>query len=303
MRRSLVKKSDATVEGIQSSRQALATSTEKHDELTSKLSTLLDEMKVLVDQSRGNNQSVRNVASDLGKVEAQIQTDLAENLNVFEKFKTQMTTNNASMTSTLGACETAAQQIKTNVSEMVRVGSENEDGLVAAIAEMDKNFVEQKNVLTDKVYDMFNQIENTCEMTRIDIDGGLNGVIKDVTMEQDRLDANQFEFDDTMTTLEATQKEFHETLNADIDYCQKRLQKFQHDEIQMYTPTGQTPSKRDYSYPKKLASTSPHGKIIADFWSTHNPADLDCSAIIAEVSFGVESRLSQLEPLNFFFII
>lgn len=161
---------------------------------------------------------------------------------------------------------------------------------MASIAEMDKNFNEQKNVLTDKVYDMFNQIENRCEMTRIDIDGSLNGVIKDVTMEQDRLNANQFEFDDTMTTLEATQNEFHEMLNSDIEYCQKRLQKFQQDEIQMYTPTGQTPSKREYSYPKKLACTSPHGKIIADLWSTHNPADLDCSAIIAEVSFEFESK-------------
>lgn len=298
MRRSLVKNSDVTVEGIQSSRQTLATSTEKHDELTSKLSTLLDEMKVLVDQSRGNNQTVRGVTSDLEKVEVQIQTGLAENLNVFEKFKTQMVNNNAAMTSTLGACETAAQQIKTNISEMVRVGSENEDGLVSTIASMDKNFVEQKNVLTDKVYDMFDQIENTCELARIDIDGGLNGVIKDVTLEQDRLDANQFEFDYTMTTLEATQNEFHETLNSDIEYCQKRLQKFHHDEIQMYTPTGQTPSKRDYSYPKKLACTSPHGKIIADFWSTHNPADLDCSAIIAEVSFGFESFKNEFHSNN-----
>ncbi|XP_055317754.1 kinesin-like protein Klp61F isoform X2 [Sitodiplosis mosellana] len=289
VRRSLVKKSDATVEGIQSSRQTLATSTEKHDELTSKLSSLLDEMKVLVDQSRGNNQMVRGVANDLGKVKAQIQNDLAENLDVFDKFKTQMTNNNTAMTSTLGACKTAAKNIKSNVSEMVRVSSENEDDLVATIAEMDKNFVEQKNVLTDKVYDMFNQIENTCEMTRIDIDGGLNGVIKDVTDEQDRLVDYQFEFDDTMTTLEATQNEFHDTLNSDIEFCQQRLQKFQNDELQIYTPTGQTPSKREYSYPRKLATTSPHGKIIADFWSIHNPADLNCSAIISEETIRAES--------------
>lgn len=283
MRRTLVKKSDAVVEGIQSSRQTLTTSIEKHDELTSKLSSLLDEMKVLVDQSKGNNQKVRGVANDLGNVESQIQKDLAENLGVFDKFKNQMTNNNTAMTSTLGECENAAKHIKSNVSEMVRVSNENEEGLVASIAEMDKNFVEQKNVLTEKVYDMFNQIENTCEMTRIDIDGGLQRVIKDVAAEQDRLDAQQFEFDDTMNTLEATQKEFHETLHTDIEYCQKRLQTFQTDELQMYTPTGQTPSKREYSYPRKLAATSPHGKIIADFWSTHNPADLDCSAIISEV--------------------
>lgn len=278
-------KSDATVEGIQSSRQSLATSTENHDQLTSKLSKLLDEMKVLVDKSRDNNKEVQGVASDLGKIEIQIQNDLSENLVVFHKFKDQLKSNNTTMTSTLGECEIATKHIRTNVSEMLRVSSENEEGLVTSIAEMDKNFVEQKNVLTDKVYDMFNQIENTCEMIRIDIDGGLNGVIKDVNLEQDRLVAHQFEFDDTMTTLEATQNEFHETLIADIEFCQKRLQTFESTELQLYTPTGQTPSKREYSYPKKLAATSPHGKIITELWRTHNPADLNCSAIISEVNF------------------
>lgn len=279
-----MKKSDVTVEGIQSSRQNLATSTSKHDELTSKLSTLLDEMKVLVDQSRDNNKSVRNVSNDLANVETQIKNDLAENLNVFDEFKNEMSSNNTKMSATLLKCETAAHNVKSNVTEMVRISGENETNLLTSIAEMDKNFMEQKSTLTDKVYDMFNQIENTCEMTRIDIDGGLNGMINDVTVEQDRLDAHQFEFDDTMNTLEATRKEFYETIDSDIDFCQKRLHTFQNNELKMYTPTGQTPCKRDYKYPKVLAATSPHSKIITDLWNTHNPADLNCSAITPDVS-------------------
>lgn len=284
VRQNLTTKSDVTVAGIQSGRQTLETSTAKHDELTSKLSNLLDEMKVLVDESRNNNQVVRGVANNLESIETQVKTDLAENIGKIDEFKNQMTNNNATMATTLGECEMAASTIKSKVTEMVQVSRTNDEYLMASLSDMDKNFVEQKSTLTDKVYDMFNQIEDTCEMTRIHIDGGLNGVVKDVSIEQDRIDAHQFDFEDTLSTLEATQKEFHETIQSDIGFCAERLQKFQSEELQLYTPTGQTPSKREYQYPRALAATSPHGKIIADFWQTHNPADLDCSAIISEVS-------------------
>lgn len=280
----MIVKSDAIADGIKSSRQTLTTSTAKHDELTTKLSTLLNEMKVLVDQSKSNNQMVRNSVNDLNAIEVQIGSDLSENLNIFDAFKNQMESNNAIMTSTLGECEAAATNIKTNVSEMVQVSNKNEQCLVTSIAEMDNNFMEQKNVLSNKVYHMFNEIENTCEMTRIDIEGGLNGMLDDVAAEQERIDSHQFEFDDTMNTLEAVQNEFHDSLNADINFCQKRLQAFHTEELKLYTPSGQTPSKRDYQYPKVLVATSPHSKIINDFWKTHNPDDLNCSAIISEVS-------------------
>lgn len=280
----MIAKSDAIADGIKSSRQTLTKSTEKHDELTTKLSTLLNEMKILVDQSKSNNQMVRNSVSDLNAIEVQIGSDLSENLNTFDVFKNQMKSNNEAMMSSLSECEAAAKNIKTNVSEMVEVSDKNEQCLVTSIAEMDNNFMEQKNVLTNKVYHMFNEIENTCEMTRIDIEGGLNGMLDDVAAEQERIDSHQFEFDDTMSGLEAAQSEFHESLNTDIDFCQKRLQAFHNEELKLYTPSGQTPSKRDYQYPRVLAATSPHGKIINDFWKTHNPDDLNCSAIISEVS-------------------
>lgn len=278
-----MRKSDAVGEEIKTNRQILTTSTDKHDELTSKLTSLLDEMKCIVSESKNNNQMVRGVVGNLSNVEVQIQTDLTENLSAFNEFKNQMTNDNATMTTTLDKCESASKNIKSNMNEMVRVSDENEQCLVASIDEMNKNFINQQNVVTDKMYDVFNQIENSYELTRVNIDGGLHSVINEVTNEQDRIDAHQFEFDDTMTTLETTQKEFHETISNDIDFCKSRLQTFQTEELRVYTPTGQTPSKRNYSYPRVLAVTSPHGKIVKDFWSTHDPADLDCSAIISEV--------------------
>lgn len=273
------------VTGIQSSRQTLAKSTDKYDQLTSKLSGLLDEMKTLVDETRIESVTkLRSVHGDLETVETQIKTNCANHIAAFDEFKNQMTQKNATITGQLDVCMNVAKQIKSGEAEMVRVSTENEEKLVASLNGMNENYEAQKTTLIEKVNNTFGQVENTCEMTRINIDGGLNGIVNDVSTEQERIDSHQFEYDDIMNTLLSTQHEFHDILNTEIDACQSRLNKFQRDEVQMYTPTGQTPAKREYQYPKKLAATSPHTKIIADFWRTHNPSDLECSAIISEVN-------------------
>lgn len=286
MRQKLTTEKETIVDGIQSSRQTLANSTEKYDNLTSKLSGLLDEMKILVDETRVESiTKLKTVHGNLETLETQIKTNCSNHISAYDDFKNQMTQTNATITANLDKCMMITKEIRTTEGEMVRVSNENETRLMAGLSEMDKNFEEQKNSLTDKVNETFHQIENTCEITRIDIDGGLNGLVNDVTTEHERIDTQQCEFEDSINTLQSTQNEFYDTLNADIEFCQNRLQKFQHDELQMYTPTGQTPSKRDYKYPKTLAATSPHGKIIKDLWTKHSPADLDCSAIIPEVSY------------------
>lgn len=286
MKHELAAEKKQIVNGIQSNRQTLAQTTDKYDQLTSKLSGLLDEMKTLVDDTRSENVTkLRSVHVDLQTVETQIETNCANHIGAFDEFKNQMMQKNATITGQLETCMNVAGQIKSGEAEMVRMSTENEEKLVANLNEMNANYETQKSALIEKVNSTFGQVENTCEMTRIDIDGGLNGIIHDVSTEQERIDTHQFEYDDIMNTLLSTQNEFHDLLNTEINVCQTRLDKFQRDELQMYTPTGQTPAKCEYKYPKKLAVTSPHSKIIADFWSTHNPSDLECSAIISEVGF------------------
>lgn len=284
MKHELATEKERIVTGIQSSRQTLAQSTDRYDHLTSKLSGLLDEMKILVDETRTESMTkLRSVHSDLEAVETEINTNCAKHIGAFDAFKSQIMQTNATITNQLDTCMNVAKQIKSDEAEMVRMSTENGEQLVASLNEMNKNYEAQKSTLIEKVNSTFGQVENTCEMTRIDIDGGLNGIVHDVSVEQERIDTHQFEYDDIMNTLLSTQNEFHDMLNTEINVCQTRLDKFQNDELQMYTPTGQTPAKREYKYPKVLAVTSPHSKIIADFWRTHNPADLECSAIISEV--------------------
>lgn len=51
-----------------------------------------------------------------------------------------------------------------------------------------------------------------------------------------------------------------------------------------FNDLGTTPAKREFNYPKALAATSPHDRIIRRFWSAHNETDMEVSMSISEVS-------------------
>lgn len=67
-----------------------------------------------------------------------------------------------------------------------------------------------------------------------------------------------------------------------------------------FNDLGMTPAKREFNYPKVLAATSPHDRIIRRFWSNHNESDLDVSMSISEVQFrGLNERKFEKKTRKF----
>lgn len=58
-----------------------------------------------------------------------------------------------------------------------------------------------------------------------------------------------------------------------------------------------TPAKREFSYPKALAATSPHDRIIKRFWAAHNDTSLDLSM---SLSVRVNSHISSSRKTKLF---
>jgi kinesin family member 11 len=65
--------------------------------------------------------------------------------------------------------------------------------------------------------------------------------------------SNTNSLSETVTTFTAEAEEALQTMRTHV----------QETSLTDYTPTGQTPQKRDWSYPKDLPSTAPHATIIA----------------------------------------
>ncbi|XP_067646565.1 kinesin-like protein Klp61F [Eurosta solidaginis] len=69
-----------------------------------------------------------------------------------------------------------------------------------------------------------------------------------------------------------------------MNVCVNDVQKFRESELKTYAPTGATPSKRNFVYPRSLVATSPHIDIVKRFRQENDWSDLDTTAPIDEGS-------------------
>lgn len=270
---------DNVIEQLKNYRQTLDKTYNSNDELSKNMENLMEQFKSLISQSRNNNDKIKTVANLLESDETRINQELGDNLKNIDSFKVKMTNEITSMGTKLSECDQSVKSINSTTVDMVNVNKTNEKLSADCLTELQTIFNTQKNSLADCIDDVLVKVVDQCEMTKIDLSGGLQSVINDIVIEQDRINTNKDEFDDVIQNLEMTQTEYQQMLGSDIDICSQRLDQFQTNELQIYKPSGQTPSKRDYVYPKALATTSPHAKIIKEFWRNHNPDELNCSAI------------------------
>ncbi|XP_011179772.2 kinesin-like protein Klp61F [Zeugodacus cucurbitae] len=86
------------------------------------------------------------------------------------------------------------------------------------------------------------------------------------------------------TSLQKNILNYANTYREQMSACVNDVDKFQQRELQTYAPTGATPSKRNFIYPRSLASTSPHIDIVKRFRQENEWSDLDTTAPIDEGS-------------------
>ncbi|XP_053687294.1 kinesin-like protein Klp61F [Sabethes cyaneus] len=79
-----------------------------------------------------------------------------------------------------------------------------------------------------------------------------------------------------------------------MELCDQ-VDRFHRQELTLYQPTGQTPVRKTISYPKDLAMTSPHDRIVRRFWRERGMLDLDVSDIINEDNENVSMLCNSLD--------
>lgn len=271
------------VHSLKTNQQIIEQTTASNVDLTNKFKSLLEQMNELLIQSKANTEIISKVAPALKSVESRVEEQLNEDVRAIVNFSNQYHEQVDNFTTTINACDQSVKTIDKNSREIVRINREKDNEFAGNMQTMSADLTKQNNDLNAQLDVMINDISAINETTVINIDAGLNALINEVSNEQDRIDHCHMETVEIHNNLEATQKDYDEKLAGDIAVCMSRLDNFQKNEIKLYTPTGQTPSKRDYKYPKVLAMTSPHAKIIHEFWNNHDGSVLDCSAVIAEV--------------------
>ncbi|XP_062135052.1 kinesin-like protein Klp61F [Drosophila sulfurigaster albostrigata] len=94
----------------------------------------------------------------------------------------------------------------------------------------------------------------------------------------------------------AKQMNQHATVQRQqLQTCHESVSHFHQSELKTYAPTGATPSKRDFVYPRTLVATSPHQDIVRRYRQEQDWSDLDTTATIDECSEPEESLQSVQE--------
>lgn len=245
--------------------------------------TMLGQMKDMVLESKINNNRIKEVSPTLRALETTVEQQTIESTVEITTYGNQINQLMHEMASKLNDCAGAMKTIDTNATQMIDVNREKDDEMIGHVNTMHATFGEQKNQMSSQLDEMLNEIGNINEMTEINIDAGLNKLINECGDERERIDNSLHHFNEMHANLESIHKDYLDKLTDDIMVCAGRLKSFQKEEVKIYEPTGQTPSKRDYLYPRMLIATSPHAKIIKDYWQQHDgKAILDCSAINSE---------------------
>ncbi|XP_063832672.1 kinesin-like protein Klp61F [Ostrinia nubilalis] len=98
-------------------------------------------------------------------------------------------------------------------------------------------------------------------------------------------------------TLEAVQHEavgFGASLRSALDRHQQLEARYLMQEYRVYSPTGKTPSRTEYKYPRALSATSPHERILARFRAMReNVNEEECVVIESAEASDAESSASE----------
>lgn len=86
-------------------------------------------------------------------------------------------------------------------------------------------------------------------------------------LEQQRMDFGTFVRDrqDDLESQCSSINGWSQIMTSGLQQCNQDLEKFLDEDLWTDIPTGNTPVRREFSYPRVLAATSPHERILARF--------------------------------------
>lgn len=127
-------------------------------------------------------------------------------------------------------------------------------------------------MISDKKEESNSLIEHNCQDVR-----------QVVTAECLRLKEYHYQINAYSHSLSDNMQQYSSEHVVSMKDCVAQLDDFQEKELQTYTPTGETPMKKEFKYPRILACTAPHNTIIKRLREENEWSDLDATTVYDEV--------------------
>lgn len=154
------------------------------------------------------------------------------------------------------------------------------------LACMERHIVDKIDEHKERCCAMVDEFDAINSVQNVALAGCAGTVIKRIT---DEIERNDIDCIGAVKAISGVREHTHDCygkLNETIEAIKTDLDTYAAKAMKTYTPTGQTPAKKEFNYPLELAATSPHERIIRRFWQQHSDvsvSQLDCSTTISEV--------------------
>lgn len=171
------------------------------------------------------------------------------------------------------------EQTKAHVQqEVTNVISQDESSCKQFVQAVDTTLTNVINTTKNMTDELIDKIEATNAIAVNELNAVTSSTSHLITLARTHHSQHNSQCDDTRTVMNSIQTQLNELIQTQAMLEARYLSQ----EYKIYSPTGKTPSRMEYRYPRKLAATSPHERILARFRAMRENTDDECVIINSE---------------------
>ncbi|XP_045454761.1 kinesin-like protein Klp61F [Melitaea cinxia] len=262
---------------------------------------IVDNVNQLNSMLAVNQELMEKIGEDLVENEKELDicvNDLKNFVHDYEKDHTYMTSKIDSLSD--GALDVVKdvkkdllenlQQTKTHVQHESRGIIEQNQQSLSKLLEESNKLVESITQTCQRTLDTIVGEVNLTTMSTIDELSSLSSITSALASSSHSHRNSQTQ---TLTSVQRDMEQFYGGVRDEVARLEELERRCLNQEYTVYNPTGGTPARADYRYPRALAATSPHERLLARFRAARRAShDDDCILIENECETRSDSESS-----------
>ncbi|XP_059614919.1 kinesin-like protein Klp61F [Phlebotomus argentipes] len=159
------------------------------------------------------------------------------------------------------------------------------------------------SAVRDDVMQILEEVQLQSARTRVNLDAQCEESVKifqaqvkvalnTVDGEYEKLMASQTAVNAIISDTAQSAEEMNTFVNSTVEKWQEDVENLKTSDLKTYSSTGETPGRKDFTYPRNLAATSPHERILKRFRTFRDNASQSSSEIYGQGSFEAEAGRS-----------
>ncbi|KAL4705201.1 hypothetical protein ACJJTC_000199 [Scirpophaga incertulas] len=161
-------------------------------------------------------------------------------------------------------------------------------------------FTKNISEVTEHIVSEISRMLTEAQLLAEELTGTASEAVQSVVESLESVNAATLELSSCQVTVETAKhqvEEFVSDLKETVACMASVEERYLVNEYKQYSPSGGTPGRVQYEYPRQLAATSPHERILRRFRESHAAAagDLDCVVIESEDE-DTETQQPQPQP-------